>query len=171
MGQPLTDKEIDFAMHVPVTYFGDSLVAGSLGVFQGLFQNANGLGVGSMQIAPEGQQRLNELIAGGYVAPYVVINLGTNRGLTQQELHTMVQSLGDREIFFINTISYVGHKYEVAQEIKQIARQYDHVYEIDFLSQEQPHYFSSDQIHHSHAGMVAKTQIIARTMYQTYYLP
>lgn len=169
VAQGLSIKEIDFASSVPVTYFGDSLVAGSISTFQTLFKNSNGLGVGSMQIAPEGQQRLNDLINRGLVAKYVVIVLGTNRGLSEAEVDVMVQSLGDREIFFVNTISHVNHRVEVANQIKIAARKYKNVHEVDYLSNYNVGYLGSDMIHHTSLGVVAMVQLIAKTMYGTYY--
>lgn len=159
----------EFVRTIPVTYFGDSLVAGSKGIFKQTFTRSNSLGVVSMQIAPEGQNRLNDMLRQGLVQPYIVIMLGTNRGLTQRELETMVQSLGNREIFFVNTISYVDHRYSVDREITTISNKYSNVHRIDFLSHEQPQFFAGDGIHHSVEGMRYLVDLIARTMYNTYY--
>lgn len=165
----LTDEEIDLASRVGVTYFGDSLVAGSQHQFQQLFHNSNVQGIGSMQIAPEGMSRLSELVNKQSVAKVVVIVLGTNRGLEPSELDDMVQLLGERYIFFVDTISEVGHKQEVADEIQAVAKRYPHVYAIPFSSQTHDSYFDSDRIHHSNQGKNAMVQYIAHHIYQTFF--
>lgn len=165
----LTDEEIDLASRIGVTYFGDSLVAGSQSQFQQLFKNSNVYGVGGMQIAPDGMTYLRQLLEQNAVAPVIIIVLGTNRGLEGYELDEMVQVLQDRQIFFVDTISHVGHRSQVSSEIQQVATRYPHVHAINFSSQEQASYYDSDMIHHSNTGKQALVQYIAKNVYQTYF--
>lgn len=165
----LSDEAIDFTGQIGVTVFGDSLVAGSYPVFQQIYPYMNHLGVGSMQIAPEGLSRYQQMINQGVVNQIVVVVLGTNRGLEPDELNQWMTLSGDRQVFFVNTISHVGHRDEVAQEIKSVANRYYNAHEVDFLADYNASYLSSDNIHHTRLGMEAMVRTVIKTMYDTYY--
>lgn len=168
----MDDEAVEHSTLVPITIFGDSLVAGSQSNFKAVFPKSNVIGVGSMQIGPEGLSRFSELLQEDLVNPVVVVVLGTNRGLSHAEMDQFVSLAGDRHVFFVNTISHVGHRESVAQIIKEVAHKYDNVYEIDFLTyagDNASSYLSSDNIHHSGTGSQAMVGLIAQQVYREFY--
>lgn len=165
----LKDEVIDYVGHLPVTLFGDSLIAGSHPTFRRLFPYENHLGVGSMQIGPEGLSRYQTLINNQQVQGVVIVNLGTNRGLSQGELDTFMALSGDRHVFFINTISQVGHQASVDQELRLTVQKYPNAHLVDFRGHFDPSYLDTDAIHHSQVGKEAMVKLTADTIFHTYY--
>lgn len=170
--QHMSDGAIDLAGRLPVTVFGDSLVAGSQNEYKAIFPQANIIGVGSMQIGPEGLNLFRQLLQDNNVAPTIIVVLGTNRGLTYGEMDEFMKMAGDRNVFFVNTISHVGHRDSVANVIHNVSFQYENAYEVDFLRYSQGHtatYLDSDNIHHSPRGKQAMAGLSAETIFQILY--
>lgn len=163
----LSKEEMLFASEVPMTLFGDSIVAiNGINTLE-VFKNGNYYGQGSLQIwgaIPIYKQ----MLADGEVQENVVINLGTNASLDRESLDEMIKLSGDRKIFFINTNSKVQHIKEVNDLIKEVAKDYDNVYEVDWHSYQSghPEWYGEDEIHHSVEGMEHFTIIIAKTMFK-----
>lgn len=143
------------------TYFGDSLVAGTATTFKQSFTHSNVFGTPSMQIEHKSNSELDamtkfkKLLDEGKVHQNVIIQLGTNRGMTSEELDRFVALAGTRKLYFITTASDVKHAEEVASVLKAGASKYSNVYVFDWLSyvgDQRFNYYGSDRIHFNSNG-------------------
>lgn len=165
--QELNSEELEFALNVPVTFFGDSLIKLTGEVASQLFQHSNMYGQVSLQIW-EANDIAQQMVYDGEMQENVVINLGTNASLDYEAMDELVDILGERQIFFVNTNSRVQHKAEVNKIIKDTAAKYPNVHVIDWYSYQQGHpdWYAEDEIHHSGIGMQQFSVITTQTMYR-----
>lgn len=164
----LSPHEILFATQVPMTYFGDSIALHSGPTMMNLFWNGNYYGQGSLQIW-DAIAIVEEMIHAGEYQENAVFVLGTNAGLDQEAMDTLVELLGEeRNIFFVNTNSRVPHIDEVNNIIAETADKYENVYEVDWYSLQDghPEWYTEDEIHHTPLAMEYFTALVARTMYE-----
>lgn len=163
----LTLPEILYASSVPVTYFGDSLAQGNAYTFRLLFAEGNAYGHNSLQIW-DSYPYIQELIDEGDLHENVVINLGTNAGLDEEGVSELVEMMGDRTIYFVNTNSAVDHLKQVNDTIKWAEKEFSNVYEIDWYTESLGHldYYIEDDIHLNLKGADYYVALVAKTMYE-----
>ncbi|SDI66058.1 acyltransferase family protein [Dolosicoccus paucivorans] len=163
----LTLPEILYASSVPVTYFGDSLAQGNAYTFRLLFAEGNAYGHKSLQIWYS-YPYFQELMDDGELHENVVINLGTNAGLDEEGVTELVDMLGDRTIYFVNTTSAVDHLQQVNDTIKWAEKEFPNVHEIDWYTESLGHadYYIEDDIHLNPKGADYYVALVARTMYE-----
>lgn len=164
----LSPQEILFATEVPMTYFGDSIALHSGPTLMSLFWNGNYFGQGSLQIW-DAIPIIEEMISNDEMQENVIFVLGTNAGLEQEAMDSIVDLLGEeRNIFFVNTNSRVIHIDEVNDIIAETADKFENVYEVDWYSLQDGHeeWYTEDEIHHTPLAMEHFTALVARTMYE-----
>ncbi|MBG9982774.1 acyltransferase [Aerococcaceae bacterium DSM 111020] len=163
----LTPEELLFAAEVPVTFFGDSLTLLGEYTFSTVFLNSNTLGVKSLQIW-DSYPYVQELIDAGRLQKNVVINLGTNAGLDEEGMEQLIDQMGDRTIYLVNTNSAVEHLGQVNDVIDTMVNKYPHVHLVDWYSfaQGETDLYAHDDIHLSPMGMNYYSALVAQTMMQ-----
>lgn len=163
--QILNLDEVLFAATTPVTFFGDSLIQLSGYAFNTLFLEGNTYGYQSLQIW-DSYPYLQALIDEGKLHENVVINMGTNAGLDDSGMQTLIELAGNRQIYLVNTNSAVEHKNSVNDVINRMVAQYPNVHLVDWhqYSQNHPEYFDTDDIHLSVIGMDEYSALVARTI-------
>lgn len=155
----------EWAKTADVTLLGDSLSVGLQGagwdqVFQSGHSNAlvsrwlHYTGGGEF----DGLTVLEGMISRGEVGSILVVNLGTNGGVTEEELEMVVsrtRGLVDR-LVFVTTNSNVGHRDSVQDLMWQVANKYPHVYVLDWRAYSDEvgrgQFYSGDDIHLSNYG-------------------
>ncbi len=161
----LTPEELLFASKIPVTFFGDSLTLLGHYTFSTIFLNSNTLGVKSLQIW-DSYPYVQELIDTGMLQENVVVNLGTNAGLDEEGMERLIEQMGERTIFLVNTNSAVEHLNEVNDVIDSMVEKYPHVHLVDWynFSKDKPDMYSLDDIHLSPMGMNYYSALVTKTM-------
>lgn len=157
-----------FAAKLPVSFFGDSLILLSGQHATALFLDATVLGIKSLQVW-YADDDLSNWIDTGQVQENLVINLGTNGGLDEAGIETLIEIAGDRKIFLVNTNSDVEHKASVNEVIHQVAEKYDNVYELDWYTYSKDHpeyYWEGEGIHHSFEGEDQFALFVAQELYK-----
>lgn len=167
MASLLTPEVQLFAAETPVSFFGDSLILLSAPKSLALFLNSNYWGKESLQLW-DAVGYLSDWIDTGEVNDILVVNLGTNAGLDDEGMESLISVAGNRKIFFVNSNSDVAHKFSVNELIYEYANRYDNVYEIDWYnySKEHPEYYwEGEGIHHSPEGVNHFAAFVAQNIY------
>ena len=138
VGGRLTQAAQEDAKKLEVTLIGDSLGVGTHPHLNGRFASFNHDTRGSRQIthndpALNGTKVLTDMKNAGALKKYVVVVLGTNRGVTKAEVDNFVSIAGsDRKILFVDTASEVGHRESVAQAYLDASKRHSNVYYVNW---------------------------------------
>lgn len=161
----LDTNEILFAATTPVTFFGDSLILLSGDANTSLFLEGNSFGYESLQVW-DSYPYIEELMDNDELNENVVVNLGTNAGLDDVGMETLIDMVGDREVYLVSTNSAVEHRQEVNDVIDQMVEEYPNVHLVDWYehSQGHPEYYDGDDIHLSPEGKNEYAALVVRTM-------
>lgn len=161
----LDNNEVLFAATTPVTFFGDSLILLAGDTNNTLFFEGNTFGYESLQVW-DSYPYIEELMDNDELNENVVVNLGTNAGLDDVGMETLIDMVGDREVYLVSTNSAVGHRQEVNDVIDQMVEEYPNVHLVDWYehSQGHPEYYDGDDIHLSPEGKNEYAALVVRTM-------
>lgn len=161
----LDNQELLFAATTPVTFFGDSLVLLSGDTYNSLFLEGNTYGYESLQVW-DSYPYIEELMDSGELNDNLVVNLGTNAGLDDVGMETLIEMVGNHEIYLVSTNSAVEHRQEVNDVIDQMVEKYPNVHLIDWyaFSEGHPEYYDGDDIHLSPEGKIEYAMLVVRTM-------
>lgn len=115
VGGDLTSAGREGVKDLEVTWIGDSLGVGTRPFAEELVPNSNFDVMGSRQIS-HADPSLNalkvvmDMEAAGTLRDYIVFIIGTNRGVTKQEVDDIVNAVGlSRRIILVDTASEVAH--------------------------------------------------------------
>lgn len=118
---------------------------------------------------------LQNMASAGTLNKNVVFILGTNRGVTSEEINQAVGICGrDRNIILVDTASEVNHKNTVSKMYKQASQQHDNVYYANWSEKARPNmskYYHNDgangtRIHMTSEGYKAHAEFIVQAIYQ-----
>ncbi|MGX7099420.1 glucosaminidase domain-containing protein, partial [Globicatella sanguinis] len=183
VGDSLSSGSEATAKHIDVTFIGDSLLVGTepkLKRFK--WKSANYNAKGSRQwthpdTAYNAIAQLKTMLANNQVHNYVVFVLGTNRGVTADEVKQAVDLCGPgRKILLVDTLSEVKHREAVAQAYKQASEQYSNVFYGDWSRYSRlridDNYYkdgaNGERIHMTPIGYERHANFIMHALYQMY---
>lgn len=180
VGRELSSAGRTYVKDLNVTMIGDSLGVGTKPHFESLVPKANYDVLGSRQITHatnslNGTYILQQLKNAGNLKEYVVVILGTNRGVTEQEINNFVNIAGsDRKVIFVDTASEVGHSNTVSVHYENSAKRLSNVYYANWKSTAiplRPQYYSRDgangeYIHMTPTGYKKHSEFIAQALYE-----
>ncbi|WPC08016.1 glucosaminidase domain-containing protein [Globicatella sp. PHS-GS-PNBC-21-1553] len=183
VGDSLSSGSEATAKHIDVTFIGDSLLVGTepkLKRFK--WKKANYNAKGSRQwthtdVELNAIEQLKTMLANGQVHNYVVFVLGTNRGVTADEIKQAVDLCGaGRKILLVDTLSEVAHREAVTQAYKQASEQYSNVFYGDWsryskLRMDDNYYKdgpNGERIHMTPIGYERHANFIMHALYQMY---
>lgn len=158
-----------------VTLIGDSLGVGTHPKLTNTFKTFNHDTLGSRQITHvtdslNGTKVLTTLKNSGNLKDYVIVILGTNRGVTKSEIDNFVSIAGsNRKIIFVDTNSAVNHKSTVASAYKEASERFNNVYYANWSSYSKSSravYYGSDNIHMTDEGYSAHASFIKQAVYE-----
>lgn len=180
VGGSLTSIAKETVKELNITVIGDSLGVGTRTHFQTLAPKANYDVVGSRQITHatdslNGTKVLTDMKNGGTLREYVVVILGTNRGVTQAEVDNFISIAGlDRKILFVDTASEVNHAPEVSNQYRQASVKHTNAFYVNWAQHAKPMmagWYSTDgaggtYIHMTSEGYRNHAEYIAQAVYQ-----
>lgn len=180
VGGVLTDAGRSNAKNLSVTVIGDSLGVGTRQYLQSLIPDSNYDVLGSRQITHSDSslnatQVLRNMEDAGTLKEYIVVILGTNRGVTAQEVTDFVNIAGtDKKVLFVNTASQVNHANSVSQYYEDASKRLANAYFVDWKSHATPlmaQYYSRDgangeYIHMTSTGYEKHAEFIAQALYE-----
>ena len=173
-----TDNQGEFYNKVPITLVGDSLAAGSANAFRSKFNNGNVLSQGSAQITHSDYQYnlterfKKEMIDNNQSRKNIVTMMGTNRGLTAEEIDNFVKQAGNSIIYMVNNNAPGSGQAEANNQIKQAASRHANVFEVDWKTYSDSNgrsnfYTSGDPYHIISSKQTEYINFIAETIYKT----
>ena len=183
VGDSLSSGSEATAKYIDVTFIGDSLLVGTetkLKRFK--WKQANYNAKGSRQwthsdTAYNAIAQLKTMLSNNQVHNYVVFVLGTNRGVTPDEIKQAVDLCGaGRKILLVDTLSEVKHREAVAQAYKQASEQYSNVFYGDWSRYSKlridDNYYkdgaNGERIHMTPIGYERHANFIMHALYQMY---
>ncbi|MBG9977224.1 glucosaminidase domain-containing protein [Ruoffia tabacinasalis] len=180
-GAELSTAGRSFVQSLKVSVIGDSLGVGTEPYLKQLIPNSNYDVVGSRQITHsieslDGTRALTKMKSNGTLHDYVVVILGTNRGVTEQEVNNFASIAGNsRKVLFVNTASQVGHANEVSRVYNKLSTSLSNAYFVDWqtyaLSMREAWYYSDgsngEYIHMNAEGYRRHAEFIAQAIYES----
>lgn len=180
VGSDLTDAGKSHVKSLPVTVIGDSLGVGTKPFLEALLSNANYDVLGSRQITHatnslNGTYILQQMKNAGTLKEYVVVILGTNRGVTEKEVDNFAAIAGaERKVIFVDTASEVAHNNTMSVYYQDAAKRLDNVYFANWRLKStplKPEYYSRDgannsYLHMTQLGYQKHAEFIAQSLYE-----
>ena len=180
VGAELTSAGQEYVKNLPVTVIGDSLGVGTRSHLQLLIATANFDVLGSRQLTHEttsldATKTLQSMKNAGTLKEYVVVIIGTNRGVTEQEINNFVAIAGaERKIIFVDTASEVAHANAVSVFYADAAKRLSNVFYVNWHLHATPklaEYYSKDgangeYIHMTSTGYKKHAEFIAQALYE-----
>ncbi|PTM24958.1 acetyltransferase [Lactobacillus sp. PFC-70] len=163
----LNADELNTSKNTPLTAIGDSVLLDDSGDLQKVFPGAVVDGqVGRQASAMPGV--ISSLSQRGQLAKNVLVNIGTNGTITQDNADQIIHGLGpDRQIFWVTahvpTREWQG---QVNAMIHKTAKKYKNVHVIDWYTtaKGQSSWFVNDDVHPNNTGNRHFTSLIAKTI-------
>lgn len=183
VGDSLSSGSEATAKHIDVTFIGDSLLVGTEPKLKRFaWKSATYNAKGSRQwthtdTAYNAIAQLKTMLSNNQVHNYVVFVLGTNRGVTQDEIKQAVDLCGaGRKILLVDTLSEVKHREAVSQAYKQASEQYSNVFYGDWSRYSKlridDNYYkdgpNGERIHMTPIGYERHANFIMHALYQMY---
>lgn len=112
-------------------------------------------------------EQLQDIIGSNQLGDYVVMILGTNRGVNPSEIQRAVNMIGSsRKLLLVDTDSSVNHKASVASAYMLASETYSNVFYVNWSHHAQASYYGSDNIHMTSAGYKAHAEYIVQAIYE-----
>lgn len=98
----------------------------------------------------------------------IIINLGANGDCSDENKVKIINSIGNRKIFWINVTN--DKSVNVNKKLNNLAKKYPNLYIVDWysISKGHPEYFVADRIHLTETGKKAYTKAIYNKIYDVY---
>ncbi|QEA30805.1 acyltransferase family protein [Secundilactobacillus malefermentans] len=166
----LSKTELDKAKVMKVTAVGDSILADNSADLQRIFPQMIISAKVGRQIwdAPD---VIKGLAAKGQLNDTVLINLGTNSPMSDDQLDDVMKAIGPkRHVYWINThVPTRNWEREVNQKLQEAPAHYDNLKIIDWhsISKNQSKWFYDDHVHPNPTGNKYLAGLVARSMTKT----
>ena len=166
--QELDDYEtqLDGMIHkLPIVGIGDSVMLGALDTLNTTFPNGY-FDAKVSRTAWVANDILVNLKKSGMLGDPVIINLGANGDCSMDCKKKIMNTLGNRKVFWLNVVNYDS----VNRELIKLENLYDNLYIIDWksISSNHPEYFIADGIHLKAQGKKAYADAIKSAIYNVY---
>lgn len=160
---PLKEKEKEQAKSIKLGAIGDSLLLSAAPEIQTVFPN-------SKIDAEVGRQLMDSLEVfkkaekKEQLGDVVLVVLGTNGSFEKKDIDEIMAVIGDRPVFFMNTMVNRPWQTSVNKELDNTAKRYDNAHLIDWksISEGQTTWFEEDGIHVNIEGSEAFTSLVTR---------
>ncbi len=152
---------------LPILGIGDSIMLGAAPTLEEKFVNSHFDGKVSRQIW-NSYDVIEEYKKSNSLGNPIVINLGANGNCGEEFKRKLIESFGDREIFWSTVTNDVDVK--INNDIKALANEYPNLYVFDWetLSKGHSEYFAVDGIHLTTEGSLAYANGLYDVMYHVY---
>lgn len=155
----------DVVTNTYITGIGDSVMLGAINNLYDTFSNGYfdaKISRTDWQVSPI----VNDLKSKNILGDVILINLGSNGDCSDSCKDKMIEDIGDRKIFWLNTTNSVNFN----NKLKKLEEKYSNIHIIDWKSISNGHkeYFYADGIHLTEKGKVAYTNAIYDSIYNFY---
>ena len=168
---PYLDRSVMlFSRELKVTFVGDSILLGAAAPLTEVFPQSVIDGKVGRQLS-QSADVVQSLLDSGSMNDVVVIVLGSNGPFTEDQLDSLMQMLGDREVFLMNT--HVPREWQ--DNVNAMLQSYadkskkDNFHLIDWKSfiDQHPEWLYEDDTHPTPEGAEQFAKLIADTLYDT----
>lgn len=168
---PYLDRSVMlFSRELKVTFVGDSILLGAAAPLTEVFPQSVIDGKVGRQLS-QSADVVQSLLDSGSMNDVVVIVLGSNGPFTEDQLDSLLQMLGDREVFLMNT--HVPREWQ--DNVNAMLQSYadkskkDNFHLIDWKSfiDQHPEWLYEDDTHPTPEGAEQFAKLIADTLYDT----
>lgn len=151
--------------NLSIVGIGDSVLLGAVPNLYSTFPNGYFNGKVS-RTAWDVNDILIELKNNDMLGNPIIFNLGTNGDCSYQCKLNILNTCGDRDIFWINTVNYT----DVNERLVNLSKEYSNLHIIDWYSISKGHseYFAYDGIHLTSVGRKIYTKSIYDSIYNLY---
>ncbi|KRM40424.1 acyltransferase [Lentilactobacillus parafarraginis] len=159
----LSKLETRTARKLPVTAIGDSVMLDVKPNIKQVFPHSAVSGSVGRQFYSL-PKIVRQLKASGHLSNYIVINLGTNGPPTQADINSVLKTVGNRHIFWINTRVPRSWQGTTNRLITKAAKQHKNVHVVNWYKASKGHsgWFASDRVHVDLTGAVYYTHTLAK---------
>jgi len=157
----------EYIHSLPVIGIGDSVMLGAFPSLYEVFPN----GYFDAKVSRtdyEANRILQDIKNQGLLGNPIVISLGTNGQCGASCQYTILNTIGDRQLFWINVVN--DWSVHVNAGLNQLAHDNQNVHIVDWVSASNghPEYFVADGIHLTGSGRAAFAKTLYDTIYQEY---
>ena len=154
-------------LELPILGIGDSIMLGASPTLEEKFVNSHFDGQKSRQIWAS-YDTIEEYKKNDTLGNPIVINLGANGNCGEEYKRKLIESFGDRDIFWATVTN--NSTVKINDSIKELAKEYDNLYVFDWeaLSKGHSDYFAVDGIHLTSTGAAAYANGLYDTIYKVY---
>jgi len=167
LSDPLAFADEVDAEHLPITGIGDSVMLGAIRVLYETFPNGDFDAQQNRSHYPV-MTIIRERAGNGTLGNPVVIGIGTNNVLPIEDLRTIINLCGNRDVFWLTTTN--DWQFKNNDTIHLLGDEFENVTVIDWESASKDHgeYFFSDGIHLTSDGRKAYADLIKQSIEQVY---
>ncbi len=157
----------DTIIKLPILGIGDSIMLGAAPTLEEKFVNSHFDGQKSRQIWAS-YDAIDEYKKSGTLGNPIVINLGANGNCGEEYKRKLIESFGDREIFWATVTN--DSTVKINDSIKALADEYPnlHIFDWDTISKGHSEYFAEDGIHLTGIGSEAYANGLYDAIYEVY---
>lgn len=162
----LNSKQLKQAGDWLITAVGDSVMVDAANDLQEVMPHAMVKAKVGMQ-GTAGLNILKDLVNKNQLSPIVVVNLGTNGAISDQVADEIVQTVGDRQLYWITPhVPTRPWQKAVVAQIKREAKQHPNVHVVDWntKSKNHPNWFGKDNVHMNEIGNAQFTRLLVTTI-------
>ncbi len=156
----------DLVDNLPVVGIGDSVMLGAVNSLNNVFPKGY-FDAKVSRTAYAANDILVELKKAGTLGDYVIFNLGTNGDSSAKCKEEIMNTLGDREVYWITVTN--DEEVHFNDKIKNYASKFDNVHVIDWAAASigHPEYFYADGIHLTPPGRKAYAEVVYNAIYES----
>ena len=161
------EKLGEIVKNLKVVGIGDSVMLGAVPQLYEMFPN--GYFDAMKNRSPwQANDLVKDIINKGLLGDVVVINLGTNGDCSQSCKKEVINTIGDKEIFWVNVVNDAD--VHVNAKLEELTKEIPNVHVVDWagISAPHPEYFAADKIHLNKPGKIGYAQAIYDSIYQVY---
>ncbi|MDT2816200.1 acyltransferase family protein [Vagococcus carniphilus] len=163
----LTNEESTYLKKIKLTAIGDSLLLSAAPEVQDVFpDNYIDAEVGRQLV--DSEDVFKKTVSDKKIGDVVLVVLGTNGSFDSKDIDNIMNKLGDKPVFFVNTMVQRSWQKVVNDELDKTAKRYKNAHVIDWksYSEGKQTWFEADDLHLTPEGATAFSNLVGKNIYE-----
>ncbi|MDT2864730.1 acyltransferase family protein [Vagococcus carniphilus] len=163
----LTNEESTYLKKIKLTAIGDSLLLSAAPEVQDVFpDNYIDAEVGRQLV--DSEDVFKKTVSDKKIGDVVLVVLGTNGSFDSKDIDNIMNKLGDKPVFFVNTMVQRSWQKAVNDELDKTAKRYKNAHVIDWksYSEGKQTWFEADDLHLTPEGATAFSNLVGKNIYE-----
>ncbi len=163
----LTDEELLYLKNVNLSAIGDSLLLSAAPEIKNVFPKTFIDAEVGRQLA-DSDSVVKKVVSDKKIGDVVLIVLGTNGSFSASDINDIMEKIGDRPVFFVNTMVQRSWQKSVNDELDNTAKRYKNAHVIDWkgYSEGKTLWFEVDDLHLTTEGAENFSYLIGKEIYK-----